>query len=229
MKLEMSNDEIRKYQSGNNSSFIKYSTQLMNLANQYSQATRHGNVGQLSELIQEFQGGTLEEWKEWYSEKYPDAIKTAAGKVYIMLQNFKKTIAKLKAEDIERWIEDLVVVKTYTGLNFQEAILAKLSKHYNQPYRLATPDEESKGIDGFVGDDPYSIKPATYKNMKRLKEKITATMVYYTKTEDGLTIEYIKKAPEKKKAPAKKAAVKVKTQAAKTQKAKAAKPKGKRK
>jgi len=28
-------------------------------------------------------------------------------------------------------------------------------------YRLAEPDEESKGIDGYIGDIPVSIKPNT--------------------------------------------------------------------
>ena len=56
-------------------------------------------------------------------------------------------------------------------------------------YRLATPEEESKGIDGFVGGVPYSVKPDTYKTMGRLTEVIDAKMIYYTKTKTGLKIE----------------------------------------
>ena len=57
-------------------------------------------------------------------------------------------------------------------------------------YRLATPEEESQGIDGYVGDTPYSVKPDTYKAMKQhLAEEIGVKMIYYTKTKTGLKLE----------------------------------------
>ena len=59
----------------------------------------------------------------------------------------------------------------------------------NTTYRLACPEEESKGIDGFVGTTPYSIKAETYKVMNRLSEIIEVKMIYYTKTKTGLKIE----------------------------------------
>lgn len=55
--------------------------------------------------------------------------------------------------------------------------------------RLATPEEESKGIDGYVGNTPYQVKADTYKTMGRLSEVIDVKMIYYTKTKTGLTIE----------------------------------------
>lgn len=45
------------------------------------------------------------------------------------------------------------------------------------------------GIDGFVDDTPYSIKPDSYKTMERLSERIEVKMIFYTKTKTGLTIE----------------------------------------
>ncbi|MDY5512282.1 MAG: MjaI family restriction endonuclease, partial [Eubacteriales bacterium] len=62
-------------------------------------------------------------------------------------------------------------------------------KKQGKSYRLATPDEESKGIDGYVGNTPYSVKSNTYKTMKRLSEVIDVKMVYYEKTKTGLKIE----------------------------------------
>ena len=56
-------------------------------------------------------------------------------------------------------------------------------------YRDATPEEEAVGIDGYVGDIPYSVKPDTYKTMGRLSETIDVKMIYYTKTKTGLKIE----------------------------------------
>ena len=50
-------------------------------------------------------------------------------------------------------------------------------------------EEEAVGIDGYVGDVAYSIKPDTYKTMNRLSEEICVKMIYYTKTKSGLIIE----------------------------------------
>lgn len=58
-----------------------------------------------------------------------------------------------------------------------------------QDYRLATPEEESKGIDGYVGKTAYSIKPDSYKIMGNLPESIDVKMIYYTKKKTGLSIE----------------------------------------
>ena len=73
---------------------------------------------------------------------------------------------------------------------YQKAILASLAERKGTTYRLATPDEESVGIDGYVDNTPYSVKPDTYKTMGRLSEAITVKMVYYTKTKTGLIIEF---------------------------------------
>ena len=56
-------------------------------------------------------------------------------------------------------------------------------------HATATPEEEAKGIDGYVGETAYSIKPDTYKTMGRLPEVINVKMIYYTKKKTGLTIE----------------------------------------
>ena len=71
----------------------------------------------------------------------------------------------------------------------QKAILASLAERKGTTYRLATPREEAVGIDGYVGNVPYSVKPDTYKTMGRLSETIDVKMIYYTKTKAGLTIE----------------------------------------
>jgi hypothetical protein len=55
---------------------------------------------------------------------------------------------------------------------------------------LAKPDEESKGIDGFIGNRPVSIKPMTYKTKSGLPENIEEPIIYYDKKKDGLSIEF---------------------------------------
>jgi hypothetical protein len=56
--------------------------------------------------------------------------------------------------------------------------LKKLSFHFKKPYRLAKPEEESKGIDGFIGDIAVSIKPITYKIKMGLNEVINVPIVF---------------------------------------------------
>ncbi len=68
---------------------------------------------------------------------------------------------------IADWVDDFLINKTFTGLYFQKAILASLADKRKTTYRLATPEEESIGIDGYVEDTPYSIKPNSYNYKKR--------------------------------------------------------------
>ena len=122
-------------------------TQIMNLANQNAQGTRPKIVGQMSDLIQEFEGSSLDEWEEWYRAKKPNAIQDAKQKISVMVNSLKNAINEIDETLIEKWVEELVIVKTYTGLRFQEAILKKIASITEKPYRLSTPEEESQGID----------------------------------------------------------------------------------
>ncbi|MDF1495698.1 MjaI family restriction endonuclease [Caproiciproducens sp. CPB-2] len=102
------------------------------------------------------------------------------------MENLKEAIKLIDRNLVEKWVRDLVIYKTYNGLYVQQAILAEKT---NKTYRMAAPEEESKGIDGFVGVTPYSIKPDTYKTMRRLSEMIDVKIIYYVKTKTGLKIE----------------------------------------
>ena len=79
-KIKISNKEIKELLEIQSFEFPKYSTQLLNLANQNSQATRPKVVGQMSELVQEFSGQSIKEWEKWYLKKYPNSIKTQPTK-----------------------------------------------------------------------------------------------------------------------------------------------------
>lgn len=188
-KFKIKNDEIRNLLGSEPYNFPKYSTQILNLANQNAQGTRPIVVGQMSDLIQEFSGQTLKEWEEWYLRKHPNAIDKASEKIKEMVDNFREVIEKIDDDMIKNWVTDLVIVKTFIGLRFQEAILAKASELYQKDYRLAHPEEESKGIDGFVGDLPVSIKPESYQSKKSISESIKVSIIYYKKVIDGITVD----------------------------------------
>lgn len=187
--IKINNKELIKELIGEIKDFPKYTTQIINLANQNAQGTRPRVVGQLSELIQECPEKTYEGWKNWYLKKYPDAIENATEKISQMINNLKSAIELINKPMIKKWAEDLVLEKTFIGLRFQEAILKKVASTKNINYKLANSKEESRGIDGFVGDIPVSIKPITYKIKNALREEIKNKIIFYNKTKSGLEID----------------------------------------
>lgn len=193
MNYTLKNENIESYNESESYTFPKYTSQLINWANQNAQGTRPVVVGQMSELFPEFMASdsemTIDGWREWYIKRYPDAFDKATDKIYAQVQNLRDAIPLIDRDMVRHWVEDLVIYKTFNGLYVQKAILASLAERTGDTYRLATPEEESKGIDGFVGNIPYSIKPDTYKTMGRLSEVINVKMIYYTKTKTGLKIE----------------------------------------
>ncbi len=188
MKFKIKFDEIRRLMEIESPEFPKYATQIINLANQNAQATRPKVVGQMTELIKEFTGRTLEEWEEWYLKKHPDSIDRATKKILDMINNFRDVIEQIDEDMIRQWVRDLVIVKTFIGLRFQEAVLKKIAEKFDTEYRLSTPEEESKGIDGYIGGVPISLKPITYQSKKMLAEEIEVDIVYYQKLKDELKI-----------------------------------------
>ncbi len=188
MEFKIKNEEIRELLNIETPEFPKYATQIINLANQNAQATRPKVVGQMSELIKEFTGKSIEEWEKWYINKHPEAIDEATKKIVEMINNFREVISQIDENLVRQWVRDLVIVKTFIGLKFQEAILKKIADKFELNYRLSTPEEESKGIDGYIGNIPVSLKPITYKQKEMLPEEIVIDIIYYEKKKDGLKV-----------------------------------------
>lgn len=188
--VKIPNNDILNLLDTEASSFPKYATQILNLANQNAQGTRPSVVGQMSNLIQEFKGNKIKDWEDWYLEKHPEAITTAAKKIFEMVTNFKEVMTQIDREMVEKWVKDLVVIKTFVGLKFQEAILKSVADFFKTTYRLAERAEEATGIDGFIGDKAVSIKPASYEIKKSLSEIIEAPIVFYEKLKDGIRITF---------------------------------------
>ena len=190
MKIKLSNEELRRTLEIEEPSFPKYVTQIINLANQNAQGTRPKVVGQLSDLIQAFSGRTMPEWETWYLQRYPDSIAAAKTKILAMIENLKSAIQKIDDPMVQEWVKDLVIVKTFLGLKFQEAILKKGAELLKTEYRLAESSDESNGIDGYIGSTPVSIKPETYRSKSSLPESIEVKIIFYEKLKDGIKVDY---------------------------------------
>ena len=185
----ISNEEIAEELVGETKSFPKYTTQILNLCNQNAQGTRPSVVGQMSDLVQECPYRTYKEWKQWYLSKKPNAIADATQRIRTMVGNLKDGISLIDDDMIKAWVEDLVIAKSFTGIHFQQAILSRVAKMKRTTFRIASPDEESKGIDGYIGQEKVSIKPETYKSKLGLPESIRIPIIYYEKLKDGVRVD----------------------------------------
>jgi len=187
-KIKITNNKITSLLTAESPSYPKYATQIINLANQNAGGTKPKIVGQMSDLIQQFEGNDFKKWEEWYLEKHPNAIQEATEKIIKMVENLKDVMTEIDQEMIEIWVRDLVIVKTFVGLKFQEAILKAVADDLKTEYRLAESEEESKGIDGFVGDTAVSIKPQSYEAKNALSEQILVPIIFYEKMKDGINV-----------------------------------------
>lgn len=188
-KIKLDVNEEFKDVVGDVKEFPKYTTQIINLANQNAQGTRPKVVGQLSELIHKCPVKTFKGWKEWYEKNYPDAIDKATVKVSAMIKQLKEAIDKINDDMVKDWVEDLVITKTAEGLVIQEIILKHIAEKLGKDWTKASPEEESKNIDGYIGDTPVQIKPVSYLSKKpTVRDNIEVETIYYKKTSKYLYI-----------------------------------------
>ena len=90
--------------------------------------------------------------------------------------------------EVDAWVEDLIFDKTLKGFEIQSEVLSYIAG--DNPWRLSTPYEESLGIDGFINEKPYQIKPHTAKHLATVNQQtIKAEIVYYKKVKGNLIIE----------------------------------------
>ena len=143
----------------------------------------------MSDLIQKFRENSdsheVSDWEKFYDGE--DKIAIAADKNWKCILAMKKNLDALTEDDVYAWTKDLIINKTHSGLQIQLDVLKLCADGKN--YRLANKEEESKGIDGFIGEEPVSIKPNTYKKtINAGKETIPYRIIYYTNGKKGLKI-----------------------------------------
>ena len=147
--------------------------------------------------MKEFNGENVDEWEKWYNQKCPDAISEATQKIWKMVVKLKDASQMIDYDMVKSWVRDLIVSKTFMGLKFEKAILKKGASLFNTTYRQSTKTDEAKGIDGYIGDIPVSIKPETYSSMKSLNEQIEVKFIFYEKKKDGILVDYSALSPHK--------------------------------
>ena len=78
IKKKIKNAEIEALSNASQFTFPKYTTQLINLVNSNAQGTRPVVVGQMSDLIQEFPGKTIQVLMECFYNVHTNEIENAS-------------------------------------------------------------------------------------------------------------------------------------------------------
>ena len=102
----------------------------------------------------------------------------------------RDAINAITVDMVADWTEDLLFVKTFSGLYVQPAVLSAVADKMGLPWRSATPTEEARGIDGYIGRTAVSVKPASYSAMGGLSEEIEAPIIRYNKTKTKIAITF---------------------------------------
>lgn len=191
--------EVSKVNGTSAPKLPKYSSSVINSASGYARATRPANVGQVSDEIQKFRndpnfpGHTLADWKQWHINNHENGkgIERAIDEAWEKFQTMLQALSNVTKDDVRNWMEDFVYQKTYDGLMVQQAIIEAIANDLQVTWRLASPEEESQGIDGFINEHPVQIKADSYKQTgKRKNEEISCQVVYYKKENKDILYEY---------------------------------------
>lgn len=150
-----------------NINYPKYLYGFINKANSLCSGTSSSRVGKVHTLFKQRKFRSLNEWKKWYTKKYPKAVKEAIALIHKTFKGAQIPLIRKNRKYVKSFVENLIFEQTYRGLNIQEAILTKMSKITRKKYRPSTTKEDSAGIDGFIGEIPVSIKPETSNVKKR--------------------------------------------------------------
>jgi len=176
----------------------KYTTYLLNPAINLSQSNRPRVVGQMSDIVEEFRkenpDGTFEDWVEFYYNEYDgeERLNEALAMAYPMVERMRDAFEQIDEEMTHDYLRDLVLFKSYEGFDIEETILRKLGELYDAEISKATAEDESKGIDGYIGEQPVQVKPVSYKD--NLQEQISVPIVFYdeNKSNKAMTVDISK-------------------------------------
>lgn len=137
---------------------------ILNIATQNSQCTRKAIVGSMKELFGEFQaagvGKSVSDWEHWYlTNGGAEKIQSATNKLFSYLNKMPLDHTVFTRKIAEDYILDLVINKTHYGMSGEYYAVLATAKYFNLDYRFSTAEEESQGIDAWIGNNPVQVKP----------------------------------------------------------------------
>ena len=162
-----------------------YVSPILNKINEWARATRPETVGKIAsvlfpEYISTKGKHSSAGWKEYYLREHATEYWAAFYKLKRKFEEVKKSINEVSDKDIQEWLDNILFEKTFEGLYWQEVILRDVAARLDEEFVPSTAEDESVGIDGYIGGKAYSGKPSSYQRSQASQhEKIDATMIYY--------------------------------------------------
>jgi hypothetical protein len=157
-----------------------------------AQATRPKHIGNLSLMKCNFNGQSIEEWKKYLTDVDPYIIDKVVNKIMDKSIEMCITAPYLNYDTVKIWAEDLIFYKTFIGFYIENLVFETISKKFGLKFhRKLTSNDESLGIDGYLNDKPFNVKPKTFKNKKNPSNKVNCEIIYYNLKKNLIEIEYV--------------------------------------
>jgi len=174
---------------------------LVNKLVESSQAFRPKNIGQMSELVPEFLANNPdadhEDWRDHYNSLYPGRFDRCYEIDMNYVQDQLPKCGLIITDDfcdyLSAWCDNMVYVYNFYGFYYQQPVIEAVATHKGKNYEISSIIEESKNIDVYIGNEPYSVKPISWKEHSKItgmKIDSHIKMIYYTTKKDGIEIEY---------------------------------------
>lgn len=160
--IRISPEERASFVRERSPDYPKYTSQILNLANQNAKSTRRSLVGPMKNIVEEFTdkypNGTYEDWEQYYLNEYDgeERLEESTEELLQMVSQMEEAMEKIDDDLAHMFIRDLVLYKTYQGTSrdIKEVVLKKLSQIYDLEYELSA----SEDIDGYIDGTPLIIE-----------------------------------------------------------------------
>ncbi len=170
--------------------FPEFTGELIQLANRKANGTSRKVIGKTAEMIDRFDGRSYKEWEDWYEAERPGAIDQTTDKILETVEKMARVLEKLDRDMIRKWVLESVLKKTYAASRVQEVVLIKIAGIKNEPCRLPDEAEQEAGIDGFIGDQAFRIRPVSHYFKPPVEPSDDCETVYFEKVRGGLKVYY---------------------------------------
>jgi uncharacterized protein YukE len=188
--IKIKREELRGKQMGEIFDFPEFTGELIQLANRKANGTQRKIMGKTAEMIERFGGKSYEEWRDWYETERPGAVDQATDKIFDTVKKMARAMEKLDRELVRKWVLESVLKKTYAASRIQEVVLKKIACIKKDSCRLSDEAEQDAGIDGFIGNRAYRIRPVSHYFKPPVEPPADCETVYFEKGKDGLKVYY---------------------------------------
>jgi len=187
--IRLKPQDLRGKDVGAANEFPDLTSDLISFANHLSKATTRKKLGNPTSVIEEFKGKTFEDWERFYEQRRPGALDTASREIFSAIEKLRKALELVDKELIRHWVEEAVLKRTYAAWRIQETILKHIAKLQGKTFRQADDQESEAGIDGFIDERPFCVRPVSrYFKGPPEEQDAQVDVVYFEKAKRGLKV-----------------------------------------